>query len=153
LDSNEHILKFTKLIGAPTMVGVRKRKPKLHTVSTTKRNDLSNVLSKTDIYISYAMIRLCLHAYCHVVGVDANKNVPLLSNLPPPETDPATINYPISMLRVNSKFDYEGNVCKVVSVNPDGTVLTLSVWGPRTGEEIMFNTTKEVVNLVSAKGG
>jgi hypothetical protein len=99
------------------------------------------------------MIRLCLHAYCHVVGVDANKNVPLLSNLPPPETDPATINHPISMLRVNSKFDYEGNVCKVVSVNPDGTVLTLSVWGPRTGEEIMLNTTKEVVNLVSAKGG
>ncbi len=77
------------------MVGVQKRKPKLCTVSTTKTLDCINVLSKADIYISYAKILLCLHAYHHVVGVDTN-NVPLLNNLPPPE--------PNSVIYVESKF-------------------------------------------------
>jgi hypothetical protein len=153
LDSNELILKFTKLIGAPTMVGVRKRKPNLRTVSTTKSLDCINVLSKADIYISYAKIRLRLHAYRHVLGVDTNNNVSLLTNLPPLEPNAVITNQPISTLKVNSKFDYDGNVCKVVSVSPDQTVLALSLWGPRKGEDIVFNTVEEVVNFVNAKRG
>ncbi len=35
----------------------------------------------------------------------------------------------MGMLQVDSEFDYDGNVCKVVSVNMDGTVLKSSLWG------------------------
>jgi hypothetical protein len=88
-----------------------------------------------------------------VLGVDTNNNVPLLTNLPPLEPNAVITNQPISTLKVNSKFDYDGNVCKVVSVNPDRTVLALSLWGPRKGEDIVFNTVEEVVNFVNAKRG
>jgi hypothetical protein len=86
-----------------------------------------------------------------VVGVDTHNNFPLLSNLPPAEPDAVLTNQPISMLRVNSKFDFDGIVCKVDSVNSDRTVLALSLWGPRKGEDIVFNTIEEVVNVVNAK--
>jgi len=55
--------------------------------------------------------------------------------------------------RINSKFDYEGNVCKVDSVNPDGTVVTSSLWGPQSGERIVFNSVVEVLHLVNLKRG
>ncbi len=58
-----------------------------------------------------------------------------------------------TLLRINSKFDYEGNVCKVDSVNPDGTVVTSSLWGPQSGERIVFNSVVEVLHLVNLKRG
>jgi hypothetical protein len=95
----DYILHFTKLIGAPIMVGIWKRKPKLGSIYTAKANELINVLSKADIYVSHANIRLRLHAYCHVVGVDACDNVPLLSNLCAPASQtPAVIVDPQSMM-------------------------------------------------------
>jgi hypothetical protein len=51
------------------------------------------------------------------------------------------------VLQINSKFDYNGNVCKVVLVHDNGTVLTYSVWGSRKGEEIIFIFTEEVRGL------
>jgi hypothetical protein len=35
----------------------------------------------------------------------------------------------------------------------NGRVLTSSVWGPRKGEEIIFNSTEEVLQLVNQKRG
>ncbi len=52
-----------------------------------------------------------------------------------------------SVLRINFKFDYNVNVCKVVLVHDNGTVLTYSVWGSRKGEEIIFIFTEEVRGL------
>jgi hypothetical protein len=36
-----------------------------------------------------------------------------------------------------------------VLVHDNGRVLTSSVWGPRKGEEIIFNSTEEVLQLVT----
>ena len=36
-------------------------------------------------------------------------------------------------------------------MNPDRTVLALSLWGARKGDDIVFNTIEELVNLVNAK--
>ena len=38
-------------------------------------------------------------------------------------------------------------------VHDNGTVLTSSVWGPRKGEEIIFNSTEGVLSLVNRKKG
>ena len=71
-----------------------------------------------------------------------------------PQQPPVVGNgQPSSLLRINSKFDYERNVCKVDSVNPDGTVVTSSFWGPWKGDNIIFNSVAEVLHLVNLKRG
>jgi hypothetical protein len=80
-------------------------------------NDLVNVLSKAEIYVSHAKIRLQLDEYWHVIGNGVNDNIALLTNLCTGALQAATVivNQPaMSALRVHSKFDYQGNVCRVV---------------------------------------
>jgi hypothetical protein len=157
LETPDVIQKFTRLIGASSFIGIRKPKPKLGVVSTTKTNDAVNVLSRIYVDVSYSKVRLKLHAYQHIVGVDTN-NIPLISSMEheapgqPPDIGGRHRNNN-TLLRINSKFDYEGNVCKVDSVNPDGTVVTSSLWGPQSGERIVFNSVVEVLHLVNLKRG
>jgi hypothetical protein len=71
-----------------------------------------------------------------------------------PQQPPVAGNgQPNTLLRMNSKFYYEGNVCMVDSVNPDGTVVTSSLWSPRKGDNIIFNSAVEVLHLVNLKRG
>jgi hypothetical protein len=155
LDSPELIQQFTKLIGASSFLGIRRPKPKLGGAVTTKMNDAMNVLSKVYLYIGYSNVRLWLHAYQHIVGIDAHNNIPLISCIPREALPrPEVISeLPSGVLRINSKFDYQGNVCKVVSVNSNGSVCTCSLWGPQKGDEIIFNSVREVLQLVNAKRG
>jgi hypothetical protein len=163
LDTAERVELFGRLIGATSIFGIRKRKPKLGSEVSTKRLDAINVLSRLELYISYSMLKIRLYAYKHIVGEDATMNHRLLEELgethpsadehPLMQATPATSTRSMSSLRINSKFDYNGNVCKVLSVNSDGMVLTSCLWGPHAGEEITFDSVEEVARLVNLKRG
>jgi hypothetical protein len=156
LDSFERLVVFCELIGGTSIFGIRKQKPKLGTEATTKVLDTMNVLNRIDLYVSYSKVQLHLYASRHIVGVDTTINTMLqqhLGEIPDAAAEQRLEPPQNSVLRVNSKFDYNGNVCKVASVNADGTVLTFSLWKPRQGKEIKFDSVEEVLVMVNQKRG
>ena len=125
--------------------------------------DAINVLSRLELYVSYSSLKVRLYAYKHVVGADATQHRRLLEELGGTQqgTNANVVGQQnadrganaISSLRVNSKFDYNGNLFKVVSVSHDGNVLTTCLWGPQSGENITFHSVEEVARLVNLKRG
>ena len=163
LDSAEAIEVFSGLLGATFLFGIWKRKPKLGSEISTKMLDAINVLSRLELYVSYSSLKVRLYAYKHVVGADATQHRRLLEELGGTQqgTNANVVGQQnadrganvISSLRVNSKFDYNGNLFKVVSVSHDGNVLTTCLWGPQSGENITFHSVEEVARLVNLKRG
>jgi hypothetical protein len=45
-----------------------------------------------------------------------------------------------------------GYLCKVVYINAVVTVLVSTLWGPRQGEEIIFNSAQEVLLVNQNRG-
>jgi hypothetical protein len=106
LDNCEQLQKLSQLIGATSVFGVRKRKPKKGSEHPTVDFDAMNILSRIDLYISYCKVKMRLYAYNHIVGVDATDNQHLISHL---GTTQSRISEsidepprPISTLRINS---------------------------------------------------
>ena len=115
--------------------------------------DVLNITSKMDLLISYGKVKAHIHAKRHIIGVDNTENALVLAQSNFNTENQTQLQQEASVLRINSKFDCNGNVCKIVVVHDNGTVLTSSVWGPRKGEEIIFNSTEGVLSLVNRKKG
>jgi hypothetical protein len=153
LHSPEQLNIFCGIIGSTSTIGIRKRKPKLGHEETTRLFDALNITSKMDLFISYGKVKACIHAKRHIIGVDNSEDALVLAQSNFNMEKQTQLQQEASVLRINFKFDYNVNVCKVVLVHDNGTILTSSVWGPRKGEEIIFNSTEEVLQLVTRKQG
>ncbi len=55
-------------------------------------------------------------------------------------------------IRLNSRFDYNNNLFKVISASGQG-VEALCLWGESMGETVVFPTINEVLQLVNQKRG
>jgi len=111
--------------------------------------DVLNITSKMDLFISHGKVKVRIHANQHIIGVDNTQNILVLAQSNLNTENQTQLHQEASVLQINSKFDYNGNVCKVVLVHDNGTVLTSSVWGSRKGEEIIFNSIEQVLQLVN----
>ena len=60
---------------------------------------------------------------------------------------------PVRRLQINSKFDYNNSMFKVVSADEHQGVQAVCVWGELLGQEIHFENLGEVLELVNQKRG
>ena len=109
--------------------------------------DVLNITSKMDLFIFYGKVKVRIHANRHIIGVDNTQNILVLAQSNLNTENQTQLHQEASVLQINSQFDYNGNVCKVVLVHDNGTVLTSSVWGSRKGGEIIFNSTEQVLQF------
>jgi hypothetical protein len=117
LDSFEWLKVFSELIGGTSIFGIRKRKPKISTEATTRALDAMNIITRIDLYVSFSKVKVHLYASRHIAGVDTTNNALLLQHFGEisdrqelPQTANTVRSLSMSMLQVNSKSDYNGNV-------------------------------------------
>ena len=157
LDTEEKLSVFAGIIGSMSVFGVRKRIPnkRQNSESIMRYNDLVNVVEKIDLYISSSRVKLRLFASRHQVGQPCT-HVQLLNEIGNPEArEEVAVDGVVTrsnILRINSSFDYNGNVYRVVKEMPDGRILCKSVWGTLKGNESWFDKL-DVIRMVKEKRG
>jgi hypothetical protein len=134
LDSEEKIDFFGKLIGDFSLVGIRARRPKLDKDFDVKRNDALNMVTKMEVYLSHTKLRLKVYAFKHLVG-DTTQHQWLSKQLS--ITTPAMQGGELSnTVRINSRFDYNGSLFKVVAADGNDQVQATCLWGEQVGMQL-----------------
>ncbi len=134
LDTEEKIDFFGKLIGDFSLVGIRARRPKLDKDFDVKRNDALNMVTKMEVYLSHTKLRLKVYAFKHLVG-DTTQHQWLSKQLS--ITTPAMQGGELSnTVRINSRFDYNGSLFKVVAADGNDQVQATCLWGEQVGMQL-----------------
>jgi hypothetical protein len=114
-------------------------------------NDAINVTSKIELYVSSSKLQLRVHAFKHQVS-DQTENLWLQGQLSAHIAPQQMPQAEVQNVRINSKFDYNNSLFKVLGTTKNGAFRAVCVWGEQKGEEFTFDTT-EVVELVNRKRG
>lgn len=136
LDTEAKIEFLGKIIGDFSLVGIRARKPKLDLELGLKINDALNMTSKMGVYLSCTKIRIKVCAFKHLVG-DATQHEWLSKQLPSTAT-PQYATVSNDTVRINSRFDYNGSLFKVVAVDNNEQCLAVCLWGQQVGIQLTF---------------
>jgi len=112
-----------------------------------KRNDTLNMVTKLEIYLSYTKIRLKVTAFKHLVG-DTTQHQWLSKQVP--STPVMQRGDASNTVRINSRFDYNGLLFKVVGVGGNDQVLATCLWGEQVGMQLTLPLDL-VVGLVKRK--
>ncbi len=131
------------------IVGIRAPRPRLHTDYQISLNTALNVTTKIELYLSKTQLKLRIFSYLHIVGEHITEYD---SQQLTGRTAQETPNEQPQSIRISSRFDFENNLFKVVSVNSD-SVQALSLWGDNVGQTILFPDVEQVVQLVNEKRG
>jgi hypothetical protein len=100
------------LLGEMAFVGIRRRKPKSGSEEYVRLNDTVNMTSKVELYISKFKLRLRIFAFKHQVG-NTTTNQWLTGQFSAGATQ-QTPQAPVRRQQINSKFDYNNSMFKVV---------------------------------------
>jgi hypothetical protein len=107
--------------------------------------------SRIELYVSKKKLKLRCHAFGYIIGHDRPNNgwlaLQLAQRVPQitPQQQPRAI-------RINSRFDYNNSLYKVISATADG-IQALCLWGDSQGQTVLFADIEEVVQLVNEKRG
>ncbi len=104
-----------------------------------------------ELYVGKRHLKLKLHAFSHIVGADVTNNNEWLSKqlaarLPTENTNAQ----PSSSIRLNSRFNYNNNLYKIVQATDQG-IEALCLWGENQGQMAVFPETNQVIDLVNKK--
>jgi hypothetical protein len=149
LQSPEAIHSFSTIIGEMSVVGVRKRMPKVDVERVCNRNDSVNMLQKIELFLSLTKLRMRLYAVKYVVGNEMIGNSWLTNQL---STVPMIQN-DAHELRINSYFDFNNGTFKVIGITEQGAVQAKCLYGEQKNEVVIFEDITLVKALVTAKRG
>ena len=120
LDTEDKLKLLTKLIGIFSLVGIRARKPKLDIEHDLKVHDALNVVTKIELLVSSTKIRIKVRAVKHIVGDTAQMEWLCRELHLCPAAQPREVL--AQAIRINSRFDYNGSLFKVASVDENQQV-------------------------------
>jgi hypothetical protein len=151
-DSEVKMASLQKLIGEMSVVGVRVRKPRKNEELQVSLNSTLNMSSRIELYLSKRMLKVKVHAFKYNVGSDTCNHAWLSMQLAQrtPCQQPGT--EVTRSIRLNSRFDYNNNLFKVISASDQG-VEALCLWGESKGETLVFPSINEVLQLANEKRG
>jgi hypothetical protein len=120
LDTEDKLGLLSKLIGVFSLVGIQACKPKLDAEHDLKVHDALNVVTKVELLVSSTNIWMKVLAVKHIVGDTAQMEW-LRREL---HLCPAAQPRPVltQAIRINSRFDYNGSLFKVASVDENNQV-------------------------------
>jgi hypothetical protein len=145
LDTPVAISSFSRFIGDMSVVGLRRRMPKLNIEYDCRLNDGVNMTKRIEVFINSNMLRLRVYAFLHIIGNPIQHDWLQHQLSSRPVMQEAT-----EEIRINSKFDYNNGTYKVISFNEEG-VRAICIWGEQRGQELIFENINEVVALEVAK--
>jgi hypothetical protein len=149
LNSSEKISAFTKIIGQMSITGLRKQMPMLDNEHVCRLNDAVN-MSNMDVFIGTIRLRVKVHALKQIVGKTA-ENDWLRAKLSAHPIGQQAVPTAGRTLCINSKFDNNYNIFKVIETSDTFGVRFVCIWGERKGQEVFFQDINEVINLVNIK--
>jgi hypothetical protein len=115
-----------------------------------KINDALNVVTKMERFVCSTKIRIKVVAFKHLVG-DTTQNEWFSRQLPlRPTAQRSEISTQI--VQLNSRFDYNGSLFKVASIDDNQQVSAVCLWGQQVGIQLTFPL-ELVRELVSDKRG
>jgi hypothetical protein len=115
-----------------------------------KINDALNVVTKMELFVCSTKIRIKVVAFKHLVG-DTTQNEWFSRQLPlRPTAQRSEISTQI--VQLNSRFDYNGSLFKVASIDDNQQVSAVCLWGQQVGIQLTFPL-ELVRELVSDKRG
>ncbi len=151
-DSEAKIAALQKLIGEMSVVGVRVKKPRKGEEFQVNVNCTLNMSSRIELYLGKRMLKVKVHAFKHIIGADtcnhAWLSMQLAQRAPCQQQDEEATR----SIRLNSRFDYNNSLFKVVSASNQG-VEALCLWGESKGQTMVFPSVNEVLQLVNQKRG
>jgi hypothetical protein len=135
--SEVKMVSLQKLIGKMSVVGVRVKKPRKNEELRVSLNSTLNMSSRIELYLSKRMLKVKVHAFKYNIGADTCNHAWLSMQLAQrtPCQQPGT--EATRSIRLNSQFDYNNNLFKVISASDQG-VEALCLWRVSKGETLVF---------------
>jgi hypothetical protein len=151
-DSEVKMVSLQKLIGEMSVVGVRVKKPRKNEEFQVSLNSTLNMRSRIEVYLGKQRLKVKVHAFKHNIGAETCNHAWLSMQLAQRTPAQQQGEDATRSIRLNSRFDYNNNLFKVISVSDQG-VEALCLWGESKNETVVFPLINEVLQLVNQKRG